>query len=332
MAISEIIPERRGFWPETVFKAVPNGQCAGVVRAIEGLHEAIANNSGQKVYGFHEIVHNTHVVGDFEKKGATFKNDLGLIPDGSVVMISAHGASPLIFEQATSRGMRIIDATCPLVEKVHREVKGYADLGYTIVLIGHKGHDEALGTKGVAPDQTVLIETLEEARNLKVKNPDKVALVMQTTLSVDDTQPIREEFRRRFPKLVEPKTSDLCYATQNRQDAVKEIVRQGAQAVVVVGSQNSSNSKRLQEVGGEILGRQGKAAIAIMIDEAEELEELKPNFEGLSIVGVTSGASVPNEKLDKVIEWFKAHGTKNVRDINLPGVDESRMRFAPIRQ
>jgi len=330
---AETILERRESWPETVFKAVPNGQCAGVIRAIVGLHEVLVNNPGQKVYGFHDIVHNTQVVGDFQEAGATFVDDLDNIrdPEGSVIMISAHGASPRIFEQAESQGMRVIDATCPLVEKVHREVQGYAEQDFEIILICHKGHDEALGTVGVAPEQILLVETLEEAQTLEVKDPEKVALVTQTTLSVDDTKVIREELKRRFPNLAEPKTSDICYATQNRQDAVKEMVKRGAQAVVVVGSPNSSNSNRLREVGGETLIEQDRPEISIMIDDVEELESFESIFANLSIVGITSGASVPSEKLDEIIKWFKARGTKNVRDINLPGVDESRIRFAPIK-
>ncbi len=323
-------PERVSFWPETVFKAVPNGQCAGVIRAIDGLHETVTKSPGQRVYGFHDIVHNTQVVGDFERKGVTFSDNLDEVPDGSTVMFSAHGVSPSVVREAQSRGMKIIDATCPLVDKVHREVEEYAKLGFTIILIGHKGHDEAIGTKGVAPEQTVLIETLEEAENLEVEDPEKVALTTQTTLSVEDTKAIREALIRKFPKLAEPKKSDICYATQNRQDAVKEMVRQGAQAVVVVGSPNSSNSNRLREVGDETLRRRGRPEISVMIDDVKELDELAYQFEGLNIVGVTSGASVPSEKLNEVIEWFKKHGTQNVRDINLPNVDESRMRFAPI--
>lgn len=328
----EVRPEIKSSWPETVLKAVPNGQCAGVVRAISGLWETLANNPGENVSGFHQIVHNTKVVDDFKKAGATFSSDLASIPDGSIAVISAHGASPLVFKEAQERGLRIIDATCPLVAKVHKEVKEYASQGFKIILIGHRGHDEAVGTMGVAPESIVLVETLEDAKTVAIEDPEKIALTMQTTLSVDDTEEIRQELKRRFPKLVEPEKSDICYATQNRQDAVKEMVRQGAQAIIVVGSPDSSNSKRLREVGGEALTQQGMPEISFMIDGVEELEALESIFANLSIVGITSGASVPPEKLNDVIEWFKAKGTNSVRDVSLLGVDESRIRFAPIKQ
>lgn len=332
MALAKTKTERRSSWPETVFKAIPNSQCAGVVRAIDGLWKTIENNPNGNVHGFHEIVHNTKVVKDFKEAGTFFSDNLEDIPDGSIVMVSAHGASPLIFQEAEKRGMRIIDATCPLVAKVHKEIKEYANQGFKIILIGHKGHDEVVGTIGVAPESITLVETLEDAKTVTIADPEKVALTMQTTLSVEDTKAIRKELKRRFPKLVEPEKSDICYATQNRQDAVKEMVRQGAEAVVVVGSPHSSNSNRLREVGGATLMEQNKPEISIMIDDVEELENFESIFASLGIVGITSGASVSPENLDDVIKWFKAKGTKNVRDINLLNVDESRIRFAPIKQ
>lgn len=315
----------RELWPQTLLIASPRGFCAGVRRAIDALWEFHKRNQekdpGAITYSYHQIIHNTHVVREFENAGVMFVDDINEIPEGENVMFSAHGVSPEVRFQTEARGLTWIDATCPLVEKPHREIRKFVELGYTILYIGHAGHDETNGTIGEAPENMKLIQTVEDARDIKIKDPEKVALTTQTTLSIDDTAEIRQVLKERFPKIVEPPRSDICYATQNRQDGVKEMVGRGASVIVVVGSPNSSNSKRLAEV------TESYGARAYFIDEVGELIGKEGEFSGVSVIGLTSGASAPEDKLQEVVGWFRERGSKEILEIIVE--DESKIAFAP---
>ncbi|MDP3703833.1 MAG: 4-hydroxy-3-methylbut-2-enyl diphosphate reductase, partial [Candidatus Omnitrophota bacterium] len=238
---------------EKVILSKPRGFCAGVERAIEVVEQALARFPGP-VYVRKEIVHNPHVVNALRQKGAVFVEELTDVPPGATTIFSAHGVSPAVHEAAHARTLKVIDATCPLVTKVHVEAKRFAQQGYTLLLIGHAGHEEVAGTMGEAPEEIQLIQTVEEARTVRVADPEKVAVITQTTLSVDDTRAIVDALRARFPALVAPSKDDICYATQNRQNAVKAIAKE-AEVILVIGAKNSSNSIRLTEVA-EDAGRQ----------------------------------------------------------------------------
>ena len=293
-----------------VLLANPRGFCAGVERAIEIVERALEQR-GAPIYVRHEIVHNKYVVDDLRKKGAVFVEELDEVPRGSTVIFSAHGVSKEIRRDAEARGLKVFDATCPLVTKVHVEVAKMLRAGFEIVMIGHKGHPEAEGTMGQSAVGMHLVETLDDVAALKVAAPGRLAYVTQTTLSVDDAKAMVAALRARFPAIRGPKKDDICYATQNRQDAVKALSSQ-CDVVIVVGSPNSSNSNRLREVAE-------KAGVpAYMVDRAEELRTQW--IEGRRRVGVTAGASAPETLVEQVIERMKALGAGRVTP--LVGMEE----------
>ncbi|MBI2081159.1 MAG: 4-hydroxy-3-methylbut-2-enyl diphosphate reductase [candidate division NC10 bacterium] len=263
-----------------------------------------------------EIVHNAHVVQELRQQGAIFVEELHEVPEGATVIFSAHGVSPEVFAQAEAKRLRVIDATCPLVTKVHNEAVRYAREGRTIFLIGHDGHDEVIGTRGEAPDRIVLVGSEAEAEAVEVPDPEHVAVITQTTLSVDDTRGVLEGLKRRFPRLKMPHKDDICYATQNRQTAVKALARV-AELILVIGSDNSSNSTRLREVA-EACGRP-----AYLIDDVTEIQ---PTWlQGPKVVGITSGASAPEHLVQALVGFFRAHGVETVEEIE---VVEEDVRFA----
>ena len=277
-----------------VLLAGPHGFCAGVVMAIRTVEHAL-ESLGPPLYVFHQIVHNRHVVRQFEQRGVRFVDSLDEVPAGANLLYSAHGVSPLIREIARSREFNTIDATCPLVAKVHLEAARYARMGFTIVLIGHAGHDEVVGTAGEAPGQIRVIESCEDVARLHVPDPDKVAWLCQTTLSIDDVRPVLAELQRRFPAIQGPASDDICYATQNRQEAVRELAGE-ADLVLVVGSANSSNSIRLTEVARQ------HGVHSYLVDNASELQ---PDwFDGVETVVVTAGASAPEHLVQECLGWL----------------------------
>ena len=278
-----------------VFLASPRGFCAGVNMAIESLELAIELH-GTPIYVYHEIVHNKYVVERFRDRGAVFVEDLADVPEGSNLLFSAHGVSPEVRQAARRRGLNAIDATCPLVTKVHLEAIKYAKAGYTIVLIGHEGHDEVVGTMGEAPEAILLVETPDEVDRLEVADPTKLAYLTQTTLSVDDANRIIRRLRQRFPTIVSPPKEDICYATQNRQEAVKTL-SSAADVVLVLGSQNSSNSQRLAELARE----NGKAAY--LIDHSRDIDPAW--FAGCETVLVTAGASAPEWVVEDCLDYLR---------------------------
>ncbi|WP_189887805.1 4-hydroxy-3-methylbut-2-enyl diphosphate reductase [Streptomyces xantholiticus] len=286
-----------------VLLAAPRGYCAGVDRAVIAVEKAL-EQYGSPIYVRHEIVHNKYVVQTLEKKGAIFVDETAEVPEGSIVMFSAHGVAPTVHEEAAQRRLATIDATCPLVTKVHKEAVRFAQEDYDILLIGHEGHEEVIGTSGEAPDHITLVDGPEDVANVEVRNPDKVVWLSQTTLSVDETMETVDALKTKFPGLVSPPSDDICYATQNRQTAVKQM---GAEAdlVIVVGSKNSSNSVRLVEVA---LGAGAKEAH--LVDFADEIDEAW--LEGVSTVGVTSGASVPEVLVEGVLEFLSQRGFEDV--------------------
>ncbi len=293
-----------------VLLANPRGFCAGVERAIEIVERALAR-FGAPIYVRHEIVHNKSVVEDLRAKGAVFVEELGEVPAGGIVIFSAHGVSKAIEAEADRRGLRVFDATCPLVTKVHVEVAKMLREGYEIVMIGHKGHPEAEGTMGQSAAGMHLVETLRDVAALEVASPERLAYVTQTTLSVDDARTIVEALRKRFPSIRGPKKDDICYATQNRQDAVKLLAPQ-CDVVIVVGSPNSSNSNRLREVA------QNMRAHAYMVDRASDV---RPEWiAGKARVGVTAGASAPEVVVQEVIARLRELGARSVRP--LEGIQE----------
>lgn len=274
--------------------ASPRGFCAGVNMAIESLDLALQIH-GMPIYVYHEIVHNKYVVDRFRGQGVVFVDQLEDVPEGSLLLYSAHGVSPQIRALAKSRKLRTVDATCPLVTKVHLEAIRYAARGYTIVLIGHDGHDEVIGTMGEAPEAIVLVETPEEVDGLKVADPKKLAYLTQTTLSVDDANRIISRLKARFPDIASPATEDICYATQNRQEAIRELSRE-ANLCLVLGSQNSSNSQRLAELARE------SGIRAYLIDGAHEID--RSWFKGDETVLITAGASAPEVVVGECIEFL----------------------------
>jgi 4-hydroxy-3-methylbut-2-en-1-yl diphosphate reductase len=287
-----------------IILANPRGFCAGVNMAIECLERAL-EFFGPPLYVYHEIVHNKFVVDKFRRLGTVFVESLDEVPEGSPLLYSAHGVSPQIREIARRRRLRAIDATCPLVIKVHLEAIRYAQEGYTIILIGHEGHDEVIGTMGEAPNQMVLVETAEDVEHLEVPNPAKVAYLTQTTLSVDDANIVIAALRKKFPLIANPPKDDICYATQNRQEAVRELAAQ-TDLVLVLGSQNSSNSRRLAEIGN------GSGRPAYLIDGVSEIRD--EWFRDARSVLITAGASAPEEVVQECVEYLERNFGATVRE------------------
>ncbi len=283
--------------------ASPRGYCAGVERAVETVERAL-DLHGPPVYVRRQIVHNLHVVRDLEARGAVFVESETEVPRGAMLVLSAHGVSPAVHEQAERRRLQTVDATCPLVAKVHAEARRYAAGGYTIVLVGHAGHDEVEGTLGEAPDATVLVQTLEQAEHVSIPDPERVAYVTQTTLSVDETAEIVAALKRRFPAIEGPQAGDICYATTNRQRAVKDLAEE-VDLLLVIGSQNSSNSNRLVETG------RAAGVEAHLIEDETAIEEHWLTH--AETVGLTSGASAPEELVRRVCDWFRARGVSDIR-------------------
>jgi 4-hydroxy-3-methylbut-2-enyl diphosphate reductase len=282
--------------------ASPRGYCAGVERAVDIVDRALALH-GPPVYVRKQIVHNAHVVRDFERRGAVFVESEKDVPAGGVVVFSAHGVAPSVYENARARRLEAIDATCPLVSKVHAEARHYAARGFTVVLIGHAGHEEVEGTMGEAPGSILLVGSVAEAERVHPPQSERLAYVTQTTLSVDDTREIVATLRRRFPRIEAPKRDDICYATTNRQRAVKRLLGR-IDLLLVVGSRNSSNSNRLVEAA-----RAGGVE-AHLIDDERGIEEAW--LEGIETVGLTSGASAPESLVGRVVAWFRARGVTDV--------------------
>ena len=300
--------------PQEIILAEPRGFCAGVDRAIEIVERALIK-FGAPIYVRHEIVHNTYVVNDLKSRGAIFIEDLAEVPAGATLVFSAHGVSQAVRQEAAERGFQVFDATCPLVTKVHVEVAKLNREGYEFIMIGHKGHPEVEGTMGQLSDGIYLVEEVGDVPHVRVRNPAKLAVVTQTTLSVDDAAEILAAVKKHFPLVREPKKQDICYATQNRQDAVKVLAPQ-VDVVIVVGSPTSSNSNRLRELA-ERLGTPG-----YMVDAAEDLQA--EWLEGRTRVGLTAGASAPDVLVQAVISRLRALGATTVR--SLPGVEE-HVRF-----
>lgn len=285
--------------PKRVLLAAPRGYCAGVDRAVVSVEKAL-DLYGAPVYVRKEIVHNKYVVASLEARGAIFVDEVEEIPEGATVVFSAHGVAPTVHSESAERGLKTIDATCPLVTKVHAEARRFADEGYQIVLVGHEGHEEVVGTTGEAPDVITLVQTPEEAASVVLPDTDKLVWLSQTTLSVDETLETIGVLKGRYPNLMSPPSDDICYATQNRQVAVKEIAPQ-CDVLIVVGSGNSSNSVRLVEVALD-----AGAQASYRVDSADELSESW--FADAATVGLTSGASVPEVLVDEVLEWLAARG------------------------
>jgi len=307
--------------PEKLFLAAPRGYCAGVDRAVETVERAL-DLYGPPVYVRKEIVHNKHVVEELRGRGAVFVDQETEVPDGQTVVFSAHGVAPSVHRNAEERSLKTIDATCPLVTKVHVEAKKFAAQGYTVVLIGHAGHEEVEGTMGEAPDDIVLIETEEDVDALEVEDPERVAFISQTTLSVDETNTIIARLRDKFPSIQAPRTDDICYATTNRQMAVRQMARE-CDLVLVIGSRNSSNSNRLVEVA-----RDHGAESHLIDNEGEVREEW---LEGKRVVGITSGASAPEELVQRLVAFFRARGTRDVAEFDVVSEDVRFMLPKEIR-
>jgi 4-hydroxy-3-methylbut-2-enyl diphosphate reductase len=299
-----------------VLLAKPRGYCAGVDRAVQAVEIAL-DKYGAPIYVRKQIVHNVHVVKTLEERGAIFVEETEEVPEGSIVVFSAHGVAPEVHGEAAGRRLRTIDATCPLVTKVHKEAVRFAADDYDILLIGHEGHEEVVGTTGEAPEHIHLVDGPDDVAKIKVRDESKVAWLSQTTLSVDETTATVDLLRKRFPLLTNPPSDDICYATQNRQVAVKEIAAE-SQLVIVVGSTNSSNSVRLVEVAKEY-----GAAAAYLVDYAEHIDPAW--LEGVTTVGVTSGASVPDELVQDVVEFLRGRGFGDVEEVLSV---EEHMRFS----
>ncbi len=297
--------------PEATTKRVlllkPRGFCAGVVRAVDIVQIAL-DTFGAPIYVRKEIVHNSYVVNDLAEKGAIFVNELDEVPSGARVIYSAHGVSPAVRDAAKERGLKVIDATCPLVTKVHVEAIKFAKQGYSLVLVGHRDHEEVEGTQGEAPDVTQVVSTVEEVEALVVPDPNKVAYLTQTTLSLDEAKYMIEALKKKFPNIVGPHAQDICYATENRQTAVKNVAH-GADLVLVVGSRNSSNSNRLVEVSQNI------GTHAYLIDKASDV---KPEWlEGVSTVAITAGASAPEILVQEVVAYLQGAGYGSVEEVEV---------------
>ena len=295
--------------------ASPRGYCAGVDRAVDAVERALAKY-GAPVYVRKQIVHNLHVVLDLESKGAVFVDEETEVPEGAVVVLSAHGVAPEVYSNSRVRNLEVIDATCPLVTKVHMEARRFVADGRTIVLIGHAGHEEVVGTTGQAPDRTILVQSPEEARTVEVADPENLSYLTQTTLSVDETNEILGILRERFPAIEGPPREDICYATQNRQDAVKALVPR-VDVLLVIGSKNSSNSNRLAEVSLE------RGTPAYLVDDETDVDPAW--LHGANVVGLTSGASAPEWLVDRMLTFLESQGFDDVEVVTLA---EERVRFS----
>jgi len=309
--------------PEKLLLAAPRGYCAGVDRAVQTVERALELH-GAPVYVRKEIVHNKHVVEDLAARGAIFVDELeDTIPAGAITVFSAHGVSPAVHADAEARKLQTIDATCPLVTKVHREAIKFAEDGYTIVLVGHAGHEEVEGTMGEAPGAMVLVESEADVDALEVADPERIAYLTQTTLSVDETGAIIARLREKFPAITGPRTDDICYATTNRQLAVRQMAEQ-CDLVLVIGSKNSSNSNRLVDVARD------HGAASHLIDNASEVRE--EWLEGVRVAGISSGASAPEELVEELIGFFRSRGTKDVQTFEVLREDVRFMLPKVIRQ
>jgi 4-hydroxy-3-methylbut-2-enyl diphosphate reductase len=308
--------------PEKILLASPRGYCAGVDRAVQTVERAL-DLHGAPVYVRKEIVHNKHVVEVLRARGAIFVDQETEVPEGATVVFSAHGVAPSVHENAAARRLNTIDATCPLVTKVHREAVKFAADGFTIVLIGHAGHEEVEGTMGEAPEHIVLIETEEDVDRLEVADPDRIAYISQTTLSVDETRAIITRLREKFPNITGPRTDDICYATTNRQMAVKQLAG-ACDLVLVIGSKNSSNSQRLVDVTREL------GTDSYLIDHEGQVRE--EWLEGARTVGITSGASAPEDLVQRLVAFFRGRGTSDVEELEVIQEDVRFMLPKTIRQ
>ena len=298
-----------------VLLAAPRGYCAGVDRAVEAVERAL-DKYGAPVYVRKQIVHNLHVVKDLEAKGAVFVEEETEVPEGAAVVLSAHGVAPEVYANAAARGLQVIDATCPLVTKVHVEARRFASQGHTIVLIGHAGHEEVVGTTGQAPERTILVQSPEEARTVQLPETGQISYLTQTTLSMDETEEILTILRERFPTLEGPPSDDICYATQNRQDAVK-VIAPRADVMLVIGSQNSSNSNRLAEVSKE------RGTPAYLVDDDGDVDPAW--LEGAEVVGLTSGASAPEWLVANMVSFLAARGFDELEEVT---VTQEGVRFS----
>ncbi len=307
---------------EKLILAAPRGYCAGVDRAVQTVERALQIH-GAPVYVRKEIVHNKHVVEELIKRGAIFVEETDEVPEGAVCVFSAHGVAPSVREGAVQRHLETIDATCPLVTKVHREAVKFAQEGYTIVLVGHEGHEEVEGTMGEAPAQIVLVQDEHDAETLEVEDPDRIAYITQTTLAVDETTAILKQLRKRFPKIVGPRTDDICYATTNRQAAVRQMAAK-CDLMLVIGSGNSSNSKRLVEVARDC------GTDAHLIDNAREVQE--EWLAGRRVVGISSGASAPENLVAELVEFFRGRGVSDISEFDVVKEDVRFMLPKPIRE
>jgi 4-hydroxy-3-methylbut-2-enyl diphosphate reductase len=307
---------------ERLLLAAPRGYCAGVDRAVQTVERALEIH-GAPVYVRKEIVHNKHVVAELRERGAIFVDEHTEVPHGAVCVFSAHGVSPGVRAGSEQRSLRTIDATCPLVTKVHREAVRFARDGYTIVLVGHDGHEEVEGTMGEAPERIVLVQSEDDVDALEVEDPTRVAYITQTTLAVDETASIIARLRARFPDIVGPRTDDICYATTNRQAAVKQMA-DGCDLMLVIGSRNSSNSLRLVEVARDC------GTEAHLIDRAEEVRE--EWLAGRRVVGISSGASAPEHLVQELVEFFRARGVQDVSEFHVINEDVRFMLPKPIRE
>jgi len=308
--------------PENILLAAPRGYCAGVDRAVQTVERAL-ELYGAPVYVRKEIVHNKHVVEQLRERGAVFVESENEVPEGATAVFSAHGVAPSVHANSEQRGLNVIDATCPLVTKVHREAVKFASEDYTIVMIGHEGHEEVEGTMGEAPDHIVLVENEADVDTLEIADPSKVAYISQTTLSVDETLAVIGRLRERFPSITGPRTDDICYATTNRQMAVKQLAQE-CDLVLVIGSRNSSNSNRLVEVA-----REHGAASHLIDNESQVLDEW---LDGMRVVGITSGASAPEELVQRLVQFFRDRGTDDVQELEVVQEDVRFMLPKKIRQ
>src|SRR5438445_1691781 len=302
--------------------ASPRGYCAGVDRAVQTVERALEMH-GAPVYVRKEIVHNKHVVAELRERGAVFVDEQTEVPVGAVCVFSAHGVAPSVRRGAEERGLRTIDATCPLVTKVHREALRFAGEGYTIVLVGHDGHEEVEGTMGEAPERIVLVQNEQDVDQLEVPDPERVAYITQTTLAVDETSAIIARLRERFPSIVGPRTDDICYATTNRQAAVKQMA-DGCDLMLVIGSRNSSNSLRLVEVARVCCSE------AHLVDIAWEVRE--EWLAGKRVVGISSGASAPEHLVQELVDFFRARGVNDISELHVISEDVRFMLPKPIRE
>ncbi len=314
-----------GNMPNTVEKlllAAPRGYCAGVDRAVQTVERTL-DEHGPPVYVRKQIVHNRHVVERLTERGAIFVEDVREVPEGAITVFSAHGVAPSVRDAAMQRGLQTIDATCPLVTKVHREAAHFARDGYTIVLVGHDGHEEVEGTMGEAPERIVLVQNEADVDALQVDDPERIAYVTQTTLSVDETDSIVARLRERFPTITGPRTDDICYATTNRQAAVKQLAGD-CDLMLVIGSRNSSNSVRLVEVALDC------GTDAHLIDNASEVRE--EWLAGRRVVGISSGASAPENLVSELLDYFRARGVTDISEVDVIREDVRFMLPKPVRE